>query len=347
LPTLSRTRHTLAVLAPLAVFAFLLPAAAQQAAPAKPSAASPVELKAGIADPSNTVLALYMARSAGLDLAQGLAVDILDMNGGSRGAEELQAGRIDVMQVGLSSVIKVNQSGGNLRLISALGNVMRFTLFSARGVTSAADLKGGTVGISAAGSESDSAMTLALQKLGLTRNDVVIKEYGSSAHRLAALQLDEIKAAPLDEPVASAARERGLNVLADLVPMQIPWLFAGIAARHDDIGARRDLLTRFLKTIIEGNYIALSNEKRAKQVLTKDLKITNAKNLDIAYRDFVAQSPPNLEPSLPGVQNVLKVFPNISQNVGDYVDMSLLDALNNQGFFAAMEAKYGQRGPKP
>ncbi len=99
---------------------------------------------------------------------------------------------------------------------------------------------------------------------------------------------------------------------------------------------RRDLLTRYLKASIEGNYIALSDEKRAKQVLAKDLKITSTRSLDIAYRDFVAQSPPNLEPSLPGVQNILKVFPNASQNVGDYVDTSLLDALKDQGFFAAM-----------
>jgi ABC-type nitrate/sulfonate/bicarbonate transport system substrate-binding protein len=351
LPEQYRPRHALAVPTVLAllvtafVVSFFIPrlTAAQQAQPvppAPPQASAPVEFKTGIADPSNTVLALYMARSAGLDTAQGLGIDILDMNGGSRGAEELQAGRIDVMSVGLSSVMKVNQSGGDLRLIASLSNVMRFTFFSARGVTGAADLKGGTIGISTAGSESDSAATLALQKLGLTRSDVAIKEYGSSAHRLAALQSGEIKAALLDEPAASAARQGGLNALVDLEPMQIPWLFAGIAVRHADLGARRDLLTRFLKAGIEGNYIAINDEKRAKQVLAKDLKIASSKNLDIAYRDFVAQSPPNLEPSLPGVQNTLKVFPKASQNVGDYVDMSLLDALKDQGFSAAMEVKY-------
>jgi ABC-type nitrate/sulfonate/bicarbonate transport system substrate-binding protein len=337
---IKRHRRALVVLAVLAAFAALWPAVAQQSSPQAAPSRDPLVFKTGIADPSNTVLALYMARSAGLDTAQGLSVDILDTNGGSRGAEELQAGRIDVMQVGLSSVIKVNQSGGNLRLIGSLSNVMRFTFFSAHGVDSAADLKGGTICISTAGSESDSAVTLALQKLGLARNDVVIKEYGSSARRLAALKSGEIKAAPLNEPVASEARQDGLNVLVDLVPMQIPWLFTGIAVRHDDIGVRRDLLTRYLKASIEGNYIALGDEKRAKQVLAKDLKITSAKSLDVAYRDFVVQSPPNLEPSLVGAQNILKVFPNASQNVGDYVDLSLLDALKNQGFFAAMEAKY-------
>jgi ABC-type nitrate/sulfonate/bicarbonate transport system substrate-binding protein len=333
----NRTRHALALLAFLALVNAPRPAAAQQT---QPPSAAPVVFKAGIADPSNTVLALYVAKAAGLDAAHGLKLDILDMNGGSRGAEELQAGRIDTMQVGLSAVVKVNQSGGDLRLVASLSNDMRFALFGARGVTGAAELKGGTIGISTSGSESDSAVTLALQKLGLTRNDVVIKEYGSSAHRLAALKSGEIKAAPLDEPAASAARQAGLAALVDFVPMQIPWLFTGIAVRHDDIGARRDLLTRFLKACVEGNYIALSDEKRAKQVLAKDLKIESQKALDIAYRDFVAQAPPNLEPLLAGVQNILKVFPNASQNVSDFVDLSLLDALKSQGFFAAMDAKY-------
>ena len=89
-------------------------------------------------------------------------------------------------------------------------------------------------------------------------------------------------------------------MLVDLVPEQIPWLFSGIVVRHGDIAARRDLLMRFLKASIEGNYIALTDEKRAKEVLAKELKISSAKILDITYNDFKQQSPPNLEPSVGG-----------------------------------------------
>src|ERR1700689_3218508 len=251
-------------------------------APAQQSGPT-MQFKAGISDAVNTVLAWSMARSAGLYAGQGLNVDILNMNGGSKGAEELQAGRIDVMHVGLSSVVRVNQAGGDLRTIASLSNVIRFTFFSAPGVKSAADLKGGVVGVSTFGSESDSTVTLALQKLGLSRDDVVIKEYGGGTHRLEAVKSGEIKATAINEPLSSLAREQGVNVLVDLVPDQIAWLFTGIVVRHDDISARRDLLTRFLKASIEGNYVALTDEKRAKDVLAKELKITNAKVLDITY----------------------------------------------------------------
>jgi ABC-type nitrate/sulfonate/bicarbonate transport system substrate-binding protein len=97
------------------------------------------------------------------------------MNGGSRGAQELAAGRIDIMHVGLSSVVRVDRGGGDLRLIASLSNVIRFTLFAAPGVRTAADLRGGVIAISTFGSETDTTVTLALARLGLSRSDVTLK----------------------------------------------------------------------------------------------------------------------------------------------------------------------------
>src|SRR4029450_11191475 len=108
-----------------------------------PSPAVAQEFRAGIADPVNTVLAWWMADAGGFYKAQGLNVTIQNMNGGSRGAQELQAGRLETMHVGLSSVIRINRSGGDLRLIGSLSNVVRFTFFSAPGVRTGAGPQGG------------------------------------------------------------------------------------------------------------------------------------------------------------------------------------------------------------
>jgi len=306
----------------------------------RPATAQLVEVKAGISDPVNTVLAWYMARDAGFYSAQGLKVDIINMSGGSRGAAELQAGRLDIMHVGLSSVIRINRAGGDIRTIGSLSNVIRFTFFSAPGVKTAAELKGGVIGVSTFGSESDSTVTLALARLALTRNDVVLKEYGGGVRRLDAVRSGEIKATPLNEPIASLARAQGVNVLVDLVPEQIPWVFSSIVVRRGDIAGRRDLLMRFLKGTIEGNYLALNDEKRAKEVLAKELKITDPKVLDITYNDFKAQSPANIEISQPGTENILAQFPGGSQRLEDYVNASLLAALKAEGYFTAMQQKY-------
>jgi NitT/TauT family transport system substrate-binding protein len=299
-----------------------------------------IEFKAGISDPVNTVLAWYVARDAGFYAAHGLKVDIVNMNGGSRGAAELQAGRLDVMHVGLSSVIRVNRAGGELRSIASLSNVIRFTFFSAPGVKTAEDLRGGVIGVSTFGSESDSTVTLALARLGLTRNDVTLKEYGGGVRRLDAVKSGEIKATPINEPIASRARAQGVNVLVDLVPEQIAWVFSSIVVRRADIAGRREALMRFLKATIEGNYLALTDAARAKEVLAKELRITDPKILDITYNDFKAQSPADLEISRPGAENILAQFPGGSQKAEDYVDTSLLDALRSEGYFAAMQQKY-------
>jgi NitT/TauT family transport system substrate-binding protein len=307
------------------------------------SAAEPIAFKAGIADPVNTVLAWWTAQAAGFYADQGLNVEIINMSGGSRGAAELQAGRLDAMHVGLSSVVKLNRAGGDLRLIGSLSNVIRFTFFSAPGVKTAADLKGGVVGVSTFGSESDSTVTLALQRLGLARNDVTLEEYGGGPRRLAAVKSGQIKATTLNEPFTSLAREQGVNVMVDLVPEQIPWLFSGITIRRDSLEGRRDALTRFLKATIEGNYLALSDQKRAKEILAEELKIADPKIIDISYNDFRQQSPPDLDPSRAGAENILAQFPGGSGRTDDYIDSSILDDLRKAGFFAQMRQKYGKK----
>jgi NitT/TauT family transport system substrate-binding protein len=305
-----------------------------------PASAEPIVLKVGISEPVNTVLAIWMADAAGFYEANGIKVEIINMNGGSRGAAELAAGRIDAMHVGLSSVVRLNRTGGDLRIIASLANVIRFTFFSGSGVKTAADLKGGVVGVSSFGSESDSTVTLALKRLGLTRDDVTLKEYGAGTKRLAAVKSGEIKATAVNEPFSSMAREQGFNVLFDLVPEQIPWLFTAIVVRRGDIASRRDALTRFILATAEGNYFALTDEKMAKTVLARQAGIADPKILDISYNDFKLLSPPNIEPSDAAAKNILAQFPDASQKPEDYVDTGVLDTLRRDGVFTALAQKY-------
>ena len=304
------------------------------------ASAEPIVLKVGISEPVNTVLAIWMADAAGFYEAAGIKLEIINMNGGSRGAEELAAGRIHAMHVGLSSVIRLNRTGGDLRIVASLANVIRFTFFSGPDVKTAADLKGGAVGVSSFGSESDSTVTLTLKRLGLSRDDVTLKEYGASSKRLAAVKSGELKATAVNEPFSSMAREQGLNVLFDLVPEQIPWLFTAIVVRRGTITDRRDELTRFIRATAEGNYLALTDENRAKAVLARQAGITDPKILDISYNDFKLLSPPNIEPSDQAAKNILAQFPDVSQKVEDYVDSGILTALRKDGVFTALAQKY-------
>jgi ABC-type nitrate/sulfonate/bicarbonate transport system substrate-binding protein len=157
------------------------------------------------------------------------------------------------------------------------------------------------------------------------------------------VQSGEIKATAVNEPVTSIARERGLFPLVDLVAEHIPWLFSGVVVKKATLDARRDVLERFLLATVEGNYIALTDEARAKEVLARETKISDPKVLAISYEDFRQQSPANLEPVRAGADNVIAQFPaEVSRRVEDYVDTSLLEALAQQGAFSALQKKYGR-----
>ena len=261
----------------------------------------------------------------------------------SAGAElgpDLESGRLHLMVIGMSSVVRANAAGSDLVTIGSLSNVIRNTMFTAPKVKTAADLKGGIVGISSAGSETDPTTTLALRKLGLTRQDVTIKEIG--VQRLAAVRDGEVSASLMGEPSRSQAFELGLNPIVDLYADRTPWLYSGLVVHRDFLKNHRDSVMRFMKGTVEGNYLAVSDEKRAKAVLAKELELTDPKIIDITYANFKSETPLNAEMTRAGAENIIDIVasPNASRNVNDYLDTSVFEELRAEGFFEAMQMKY-------
>ena len=310
---------------------------------ASPAAAPQlVPFRVGISEAVNTVLAIWMAEEAGFYTAHGLDIQVFNMQGGSRGAQELQAGRLDAMHVGLSSVLRVNQAGGDLRTVASLSNEIRFALFVKPGVTPA-DLKGGVVGVSTFGSESDATVTLALTRLGLTRDAVVLKEYGAGTRRIEAVRTGEIAATTVNEPVASIARDLGLTAIVDLAADHIPWLFSGIVVKRSYLLTHRELVVRFIKATMEGNYLALANERLAKSVLARETGVADPRILDNSYVDFRLQTPANIEPTRLAAANVIANYsPGGNARVEDYVDAGIIEQLKSEGFVDALQRKYGR-----
>lgn len=315
---------------------------ASLAAAAPTQATDLVPFRVGEASPANTYLAIWMAEDAGLYEANGLKLEVVHMTGGRDIADAFAAGRIDAMHIGLSSVVRANAGGADLRAFGSLSNVIRFALFAKPGVKTGADLKGGTIGISSLGSESDATITIMLGQLGLKRTDVTISEIGT--RRLEAVRAGSVTASALNEPDRSRAYAAGLTALVDLAPQQIPWLFSGLVAQRAAIQGKADILKRFLKATIEGNRLAIADEARAKTVMKREMKIDDPGVIDISYADFKAQTPINAELSVDGARAIVEQIaaPGASHNLADYIDASLSDALKADGFFDAMARKYGK-----
>jgi ABC-type nitrate/sulfonate/bicarbonate transport system substrate-binding protein len=308
----------------------------------KAQAAGLTPFKVGLSALANTCLAIWMADEAGFYKAQGLDLSIQKMAGGAQSGPELTSGNLQIMHIGSSSVVRANAGGYDLRTVASLRNTLSFTLFSKAGVKNPADLNGGIIGISSFGSESDATLGMVLAKVGLSRQDVTIKELGIDPNRLAALEAGTITATMLNEPSRSHALAMGLNPIIDPLADQTPWVFTGLVVDNAYLKGHRALLISFLKATLEGNYLALSDAKHSKAVLTRELSLKDPKIVDLAYDDFKKLSPVNIEVSRAGTENIIAQVAkgDASRKVDDYIDGSLMESIRAEGFIDALQKKY-------
>ena len=201
------------------------------ALPSRCDGAAQTPFKIGISAPVVNILPVWMGEAGGFYGKEGLKVEVINMEGGTRGLQVLLSGEIQAMHVGLAPVVLANKQGADLRLITSSVNTIPITMFTKAGVTMK-DLKGKNIGISTFGSETDIAVSILLKQQGLTRQDVTVTQIGGSSQRFAALVAGRIDVAPLIEPAISQAVERGLSPLIDLAAAKTPWIFDSVVVQQ-------------------------------------------------------------------------------------------------------------------
>lgn len=304
-----------------------------------------IPFRMGISAPSFTILPVHFADVGGFYEKNGLKVEIVNSEGGTRGLQVLLSGELQAMHVGLAPAVQANLKGADLRLVAATVNLMPFTFFATKPTTPPLP-KGATVAISTFGSETDIAVSIMLRELGLKRDDVTITQIGGTTQRLGAMIAGRVDAAPLLEPAVTAARERGFPVVMDLAAKRTPWIFDAVVVTRSYLKEHPDVLMRFLKAYIEGAEKAFGDEKWAKEVIAKRFKTSDPKVIDATYRDYVASTARDLTPSVEGANSVLTQLKAIglqtgSDNPMDFLDLGLIDKLKGEGFVAAMQKQYG------
>src|SRR5882757_1417359 len=299
----------------------------------------------GISAPVVTIFPVWMGEASGFYEKEGVKVEVITMEGGTRGVQVLMSGEIQAMHVGLAPVVQANKQGADLRLVTSTGNTIPITIFGTPAVKRMAELNGKTIGISTSGSETDLALSIALKNAGLNRQDVTISQIGGSSQRFGALSAGRIDAAPLLEPGITMAKEKGFNPLVDLAAAKTPWIFDSVVVTNSYLKSQRDTLTRFVRGYIAGAYLALSDEKKAKEVIAQKFKTSDPKVIDATYADFKRMMPRDAAPSPEGAKNVMAQLEAIgievgSKNVDDYLDLSIIQKLKQDGFFAQLEKTY-------
>jgi NitT/TauT family transport system substrate-binding protein len=301
--------------------------------------------KLGVSAIVATMLPAFFGQASGAFEREGLNVDIVSMEGGTRGTQVLLSGEIQAMHVGLSPVVLANAQGADLRLVAASANSLPMTIFTKTKLDPPLP-KGAKFGISTFGSETDIAISILLGKLGMNRSDIEITQVGGTGQRYAALIAGRLDAAPLMEPATSQARAKGYYPVFDLSASGVPWIFDAIAVSKPYLDANRDKVERFVKGYVEGAYWALKEEAKAKELIGVKFRTKDPQVIDASYNEFKKLMPLDGRPSLDGTENVITQLEALKSPVGskkveDYVDYGLLDDMTKQGFFADLQKRYG------
>src|SRR5712672_1282560 len=297
----------------LAFLALALPLAGAQISPSH--AAEPIPIEFRISAPVVTIFPVWMAEAGGFYEKEGLKVDVINMEGGTRGIQVLMSGEIQAMHVGLAPAVLANKQGADLRLVTSTCNTIPITMFTKAGV-GMADLKGKTFGISTFGSETDIAIGILLKEFGLTRSDVIVSQIGGSSQRFGALVAGRIDVAPLIEPAITLAKERGFSPLIDLAAAKTPWIFDSVVVTSGYLKQNRDTLKRFVKAYVAGAYLALSDEKKATALIAQKFKTNDPKVIAATYADFKRLMPHDAAPTIDGAKNVLAQLEAIGTDIG-------------------------------
>ncbi len=264
-------------------------ATATTAAPAAaPTSASAASLKVAYSTLNPDPLPLWVAQDAGFFKQNGLTVEVIFVDGGTKTAQAMIAKDVQFAVMAPASAVNATAGGADLIAVAGLVNVINYDLIAQPGIKTAEDLKGKKVAWSGPSGSSATALRIALRTLFNldASKDVTAITIGTEPEREAAMVAKQIDATVINPDLAVKAQKDGLVVLEELWKNKdIPYQHTGIVASKAWLQANPDVATRFFKSIVQAiGYIHNpENKDKVTASLSKYLKLTDQDTLNSGY----------------------------------------------------------------
>lgn len=287
---------------------------------------------------------IWVARDEGLFAKYGLDVEPVFLRGGQLAIQALAAGDPPLMSIG--QVVQANLSGFNLVLIAGVETYYDSTIFGRPGTTRPEQLKGKRLGISGYGAATHFAALILLKHLNLEPGkDVILVPGGPDAERLAALAAGKIDASVFNSSTVPVAKRMGFTELAYLPDLGVEVQGNGFATTRAYLNSNRDLVKAALKGYIEGIHFIFHNKPVTQKIYAKYMRTNDSDVLEQSYQVYIKTTPKKPYPTLRGLQFLLdQLAPQMPQAKSakpeQFVDLSLLQELEKEGFFSEMAKRY-------
>ena len=287
---------------------------------------------------------IWVAKEEGLFKKYGLDVEPIFLRGGQLAIQALAGGDPPLMSIG--QVVQAGLAGFDLALIAGVESYYDSTVFARPGITRLEQLKGKRIGISGFGAATHFAAIILAQHLKLDPDkDMVLVPGGPDAERVAAMSAGKIDAAIFNSSTVPIAKRLGFVELVKIPDLKVEVQGNGMATTRSYIKTNRDVVKSALKGYIEGINFIFNNKQEAQKVFAKYMRTSDADVLESSYQAYVSTTPRKPYPTLKGLQFLLdRLAPTMPQaktaKPEQFVDMSFLNELEKEGFFAEMAKRY-------
>ncbi len=335
----------IAVLLILSACGSELPADTQLEAVASPTTAI-VELDICLSSTNMNRAGVDYAQHKGLFAKYDLDVNLIGVEGGPDAARALLSGQVDICQIAGPAVVNADLAGAELAIIAGIINQQLYSLMVVPEIKSAEDLKGKSLAVSEPGSSSDSILRFGLESLGLDPdNDVTILSIGGNSARVAAMEAGSVVGTMVSVPESGRAKAMGFSALLDPDDMNLPHQHTAVVVRKPFLEENRETVTNFIKALSEATFLMRQDREGTLDLMSGVLLLDPEQDsaiLDEAYDVIILENMnERLGINRDGVQRLIDVGrlenPNaLDLSVDDIVDESILQSLEETGFFALL-----------
>ena len=276
-------------------------------------------------------LPLWVNKEAEISKKYGIELEPLLIGGGSLNMVALMAGSIKMSQNSASSAIQAALRGAPLVLIATLENRMPFQIIARPEIKTPQQLVGKKIGIQRFGGSNDTSVQWALRAWKIEPRQVTLLQSGQTNARMTALVLGQIDATIFSYPEIHVAKKRGMNVLADMADFSA-YPNTSLMVTRSFLDKQRPLAKNLLKSQIEAIHYVRTNKEGSIKVLKKYLRVNDLEAIEATYDFFSRRMDAMPRTNLDGVRNILKEMDAPQRNPGDFVDLTLLDEIEREGF---------------
>jgi len=276
-------------------------------------------------------LPLWVNKEFGFSKKHGVDLEIILIQAGSPNIQALLGGSLQLTQTAASSAVIGATQGAPVVIVATLENKLPMLLISRPEIKEPQQLRGKVIGINRFGGSNDAAVLMAVKAWKMDPKDISMLQTGGTSARMAALMSKKVDATVQSYPEIYQARKLGMNVLADIGDFGYFTNTSNIVTRAY-LQQNRAAIKGFIKGQIESMHYVKTNKEGSLKILRKHLQITDAEAVEGTYEFFAKRLARSPRTELEGIKNILTSIGAGQRNAAEFVDMSLIDEIEKEGF---------------